>query len=194
MSSSYRLANGARRVALLLSALSCVAAQADRLDLDLNDDAARLTYSHPFEARKTQIDGSWLHHQDRGDVVAVGFHITGNAASQERPINAGLGGRVMYLDASGFDATGSALAVGGFFDAKIPNYNRFGVGGHLYFAPDVLAFGDSSEVLDLSVHGSYSILRQGEVYVGLRNVRSDFKGGGSLNFDTGLHVGFRLNF
>jgi hypothetical protein len=169
-------------------------AQADRLDLDLNDDAARLTYVHPFEARRTQVEGSWLHHQDRGDVIAAGFQITGNAASQERPVNAGLGARLVYADADGVNASGSAVAVGGFFDAKIPQYDRFGIGGHLYFAPDVLAFGDATEFFDFSVHGSYSVLRQGDVYVGLRNVRADFDDNGSVTFDTGLHIGFRLSF
>ncbi|MFK7888428.1 MAG: YfaZ family outer membrane protein [Gammaproteobacteria bacterium] len=181
--------------ALGVASLAATSAQADRLDLDLNDDAARLTYSRAIEARKISIDGSWLHHQDRGDVIAAGFHITGNAATQERPVNAGLGGRLMYADASGFsDGSGGGIAIGGFFDAKIPNYNRFGVGGHAYFAPDVLAFGDATQLLDISLHASYSVLRQGDVYVGIRNVNVDFDDAGSQTFDTGLHIGFRLNF
>lgn len=183
------------RAALGAMLVAAVSAHADRLDLDLNGDAARLTYAHPFEARKTSLDASLLHHQDRGDVLAVGFHITGNAATQERPVNAGLGGRLYYADADGLqDGSGGALAVGGFFDAKIPNYNRFGVGGHAYFAPDVLAFGDATQVIDISVHASYAVLRQGDVYVGVRNVNVDYDEAGSRTFDTGFHIGFRLNF
>ncbi len=178
-------------------AVAGMSASADTLDLDLNDDAARVTYAHSYEARKTRVDASWLHHQDRGDVLAVGFTIEGNAATQARPVNAGIGGRIMYADANGFSASGSALAVGGFFDAKLPNYNRIGVAGHLYFAPDVLAFGDLDQILDVSIQATYAVLRQGDVYIGLRNVRADFKDGltqKSQSFDTGLHVGFRLNF
>ncbi|MEM6641204.1 MAG: YfaZ family outer membrane protein [Pseudomonadota bacterium] len=176
--------------------LICVggAAQADQLSLDINDDAARLTYTHALAAGNTQVDASWLHHQDRGDVLAVGFQLIGNAATENKPINAGVGGRVIYVDVDGVNADGGGLAVGGFFDAKIPDYNRFGVGGHVYYAPDVLAFGDVSDALDISVYASYSVLREGEVYVGFRNVKADFDGGGSFTFDTGIHVGFRLNF
>lgn len=185
---------GLRLAATLILASGTFGVLADQLALDLNDDAARLTFAHPFEARKTQVDASWLHHQDRGDVLAVGFHLTGNAATQARPINAGVGGRIMYVDADGSSRSGGGLALGGFFDAKIPEYNRIGLGGHIYYAPDVLAFGDAKDVLDISVHASYAILRDGDLYVGLRNVKSDFDGGGTQTFDTGLHVGFRLNF
>ncbi len=181
-------------IALTLLTLAGASATADTLDLDLNDDAARVTYAHAYEVRKTRVDASWLHHQDRGDVLSLGFHITGNAATQERPVNAGIGGRVIYMDAEGVDLSGSALAVGGFFDAKIPSYNRIGIGGHLYYAPDVIAFGDATEFVDVSIQATYAVLRQGDVYLGLRSVRGEFDQGGSQSFDTGLHIGFRLNF
>ena len=124
------------RVLVVVAALLSAPAYADRLSLDINDDAARLSYSHPFEANKTRLDASWLHHQDRGDVLAAGFHLTGNAASQARPINAGVGARLMFVDADGTSLSGGGIAVGGFFDAKIPEYNRFGLGGHVYYAPE----------------------------------------------------------
>lgn len=181
-------------IAVTVLTVAGTGASADTLDLDLNDDAARVTFAHPYEARKTRVDASWLHHQDRGDVLSLGFHITGNAATQARPINAGIGGRVIYMDADGVDLSGSALAVGGFFDAKMPNYDRIGVGGHLYYAPDVLAFGDASEYVDISIKATYAVLRQGDVYLGLRNVRGEFDQRGAQSFDTGLHLGFRLNF
>lgn len=169
-------------------------AAADSLALDLNDDAARLTFEHPFAQRNIRVDGSWLHHQDRGDAVAVGFHVTGNAATAARPVNAGLGGRLYYVNADRANADGALLGLGGFFDAKLPDYDRIGFGGHLYFAPDVLAFGDAKDFFDISVHASYAVLRQGDVYLGLRNVQGEFKNAGDVTVDTGLMLGFRLNF
>ena len=185
-----------RAVLLTLGANGCVAmgAHADSLSLDLNDDAARLTWRHPIESNKTQIDASILHHQNRGNVLAAGFHITGNAATRERPVNAGLGGRFYYTDADRANADGGALAVGGFVDAKLPSYNRVGFGGHIYYAPDVLGFGDVEEILDITVEANYSVLREGEVYLGWRNVGADFDDRGDVTFDTGFFVGFRLNF
>jgi len=200
---------------LLTSVLAPPAhAQNDALSLDLNADAARLAWAHMIPERQIRIDASWLHHQDHGDVASVGFHITGNAATAERPINAGLGGKVLWAAteqqnivppmlimmpgaltiAPVPDEDGAGLAVGGFFDAKIPNYDRIGFGGHLYFAPDILAFGDLEQYTELWLYGSYSVLRQGDIYLGVRNVKGDFKRAGDFNFDTGVHVGFTLKF
>ncbi len=169
-------------------------AQADGLDLNLNDDAARLTYRRPLESRPVEIDGSWLHHQDNGDVASIGLHLSGNSGTAQNPVNAGIGGRLYFVDADRVGADGGALAVGGFVRWKLPQANRVGIGGHLYFAPDVIAFGDAEQYFEAAVYASYEILREAEVYVGLRNVKADFDDAPEVTFDTGLHLGLRLRF
>lgn len=191
------IAIAATLVAGIFVVFSHHSAHADSLSLDLNDDAARISWASLREPRNIRFDASLLHHQDRGNVVSGGFHITGNAATQSRPINAGLGGRLYWAGSDSSisgDRDGFALAVGGFFEAKVPNYDRLGFGGHVYFAPDVLAFGDMKQLSDISFFGSYSVLRQGDIYLGIRNVKADYSGLGDFTFDTGVHVGFTLNF
>ena len=194
--------------AAAVSVVAPVHAQNSSVSLDLNDDAVRLSWQQFRPARQLSYEASVLNHQDRGTVAAVGFHITGNAATKARPINAGLGGRIVYADAESIiiggsagdpdlnipGQTGYALAVGGFFKGQVPNYDRIGFGGHLYFAPDVLAFSDMKEFADLWLYGSYAVLRNGDIYVGARTLKADFDGRGDYNFDTGLHVGFSLKF
>ncbi len=164
------------------------------LSLDLNDDAARLTYARTLDNDTMRVDASWLHHQDNGNAASVGFHITGNAATESRPVNAGIGGRLYLVDAEDADADGQALAVGGFFEAKLPTYDRVGFGGHVYYAPDVLGFGDVDDLFDISARVTWSVLREGDVYLGVRNVKGDFGNRGEATLDTGLHIGFILNF
>lgn len=192
---------GARSIArlflvtgLVVGFASVASANNDVGSLDINDDAARIFYAHPIGDRKIRLDGAWLHHQDRGDVLGVGFHVTGNAATASRPINAGLGVRAEFFSADKSNADGQALAVGAFFDGKLPTYDRIGFGGYLYFAPDVLAFGDAEQFTAVSLYGSYSILRNAELYLGVRNVKADFEGFPDVTFDTGLHIGILLNF
>lgn len=192
---------------LALSAITMapVYAQESSISLDLNDDAVRLSWQQFRPTRQLSYGASAFNHQDRGTVLTAGFHITGNAATKARPINAGLGGRIVYADAESIgnstspglsipSENGYALAVGGFFKGQIPNYDRIGFGGHVYFAPDVLAFGDMEEFVDLWLYGSYSVLRNGDVYIGGRSLKADYSGRGDYNFDTGLHAGFILKF
>ncbi len=187
-------------VASALAALSIAlvagsaTARADGLDLNLNDDAARLTYRRPLQSRPVEIDGSWLHHQDNGDVASIGLHLSGNSGTTQNPVNTGIGGRVYFLDADRVGADGGVLAIGGFARWKLPQANRVGIGGHLYFAPDVIAFGDAEQYFEVAVYASYEILREAEAYVGLRNVKADFEDAPEVTFDTGLHLGLRLRF
>lgn len=177
------------------------------LGIDLNNDAARLSWSRTGAGENTRYGASVLHDTNRGTVVSGGFHITGNAATQQRPVNAGLGGKLYFASSSLPDVSdllpadlqiadenGSGIGLGGFFESRIPNYDRLGFGGHLYYVPDVLAFGDLKQLTDIWLYGSYSVLRQGDVYLGWRNVKADYKGFGDFTFDTGVHLGFTLKF
>jgi hypothetical protein len=51
---------------------------ANGLDLNLNNDAARITGEFDL-SNNLVADASWLHHQDRGNVVGGGLHLTGDA-------------------------------------------------------------------------------------------------------------------
>jgi hypothetical protein len=44
------------------------------------------------------------------------------------------------------------------------------------------------------VRVGYSVLRDGDVYLGLRRIQAEYKGSGRFTFDSGLHAGFELRF
>ena len=167
---------------------------ANGLDLNLNNDAARLTGEFDL-SNNLVADASWLHHQDRGNVAGGGLHLTGDATGGRNPVRAGLGGRLLWLDSDvGNRDDGQALAIGGFMAYTLPEYDRFAVGGSLYYAPDVLSFGDATRYTEYNAWAGYSVLREGQVYLGVRGVSADFKRSNSVTIDTGLHVGLRLRF
>ena len=180
------------RIFAVLGALTTVAAgaaRADSLDLNLNDDAARLTYARALAEGKLEVDFGWLHHQDKGDAVTVSLGRVGEAGGGTQAITAGLGGRLYLLEPDATleplvgpadpdifpsppprdaDQSGQALGIGGFFRFKLANYDRIGFSGHGYFAPDVLTFGDSEDLLEVEARVTYSIIREADVYLGLR--------------------------
>ncbi|MEL7310709.1 MAG: YfaZ family outer membrane protein [Pseudomonadota bacterium] len=171
-----------------------VPASADELDLSVNDDTARLTYQWNHPTRAVRVDGGWLHNQDRGDVIHLGVHVTGDASSGNAPLVGGVGGRLVHVspDIGPLDAT--VLAIGGFFRYTLPKYNRFNIYGHGYIAPDVLAFGDGDQFTEIEARVGYNVLRNADVFIGVRHIKTDFDPAGELTSDNGLHVGIQLRF
>ncbi|MEL6300327.1 MAG: YfaZ family outer membrane protein [Pseudomonadota bacterium] len=170
------------------------AARADALDLSLNDDAVRANYQWAHPTRDFQVDGGWLHHQDRGDVVHIGFHVTGDASSGDTPLDGGIGGKIFHVSPDNGPLDATVLAVGGFFRYTFPRYNRFNLYGHAYIAPDVLSFGDGEQFQEIELRAGYSVLRNADVFIGARYTNTEFDPAGDLTSDNGLHLGIQLKF
>lgn len=174
----------------------------DSLDLNLNDDAARLTFARAINDEQLEVDVGWLHHQDRGDLISLSLGRIGEAGGGQQSVTAAIGGRLYAMDPefgpSGMggpstDQDGFALGIGGFFRLKLAGYDRIGFSGHGYYAPDVLAFGDSEDLIEVAGRLTYSVIREAELYLGVRYIKASFSGI-DAKFDNGLHVGIRLEF
>ncbi len=178
----------------LVGVMLCAQVVADEIDLSVNSDAVRLMYGHSFRANELQFSAGWLNDSDKGDVVNLDLQLVSDATEGNTPVKAGLGGRVAWFDGKGNNQTGIALGIGGFFRYPLPRYNRFSVGGYLYYAPDVLSFSDGSTFIDTAVRISYNVLREADVFVGARYVKGEYDSAPDVKFDTGLHVGINLRF
>jgi hypothetical protein len=178
---------------VLLLLLAGGPARAVEADLSVNLDAARLALGFPI-GNNLLVDGSWLYHDDHGHVVSLGGHVVG-AASGADPLQAGVGVRLNYiLNDRGSEEDGTALALGGFVRYTLPQYDRISFGGNLYFAPKVLSFGDVEKFYEVGGWAAYSILKDADLYLGWRTVRSDFNDDGTRGMDSGFHVGLRARF
>lgn len=185
---------GAAAAAILTATLLSATASAGELDLSLNDDAARLNYAWHTAAENLRLDAGWLHHQDRGDVIHLGLHLEGAASSGANPVVGGLGGKVFVIEPDGANVDAVVLGVGGFLRYTLPRYNRFNVYGHAYFAPDVLAFGDGDQYREIEARIGYNVLREADVFLGVRYSNIEFDPAGDITMDNGLHIGIQLRF
>ena len=181
-------------VLLPILAFWSAAATAHGLDLNVNDKAVRVTGELQLR-RDIVVDGSVFYNDDRGEVYGVGLHATGAATGGPNPLRAGLGARLLRIDSDilGRDS-GSALPLGGFMNYRIPGYDRFSVGGSLYYAPDVLSFSDVRKYWEYNAWAAYDVFRAGQVYLGVRGIKANFEDSPEVTFDTGLHIGLRLKF
>lgn len=175
----------------LLAASPCFAAG---VDINVNQSSARLTVDVPLPNRNVLLNGSWMH-RDKSDVLFAGGYLTGKAAGGNIPLTAGVGARLYYVNYDAADSQDSTnLALGGFVRYQFPQFDRLAVGGDLFYSPGVLSFGDSDDMYEVGAWVGYSIIRDAEVYVGWRRIKSDFDEGGETMVDTGSHIGLRVRF
>lgn len=178
----------------LLAAPAFAQTTGKALDVNLNNDAVRLGFGWRLGDPKYLAEFGWLHNQDKGDVIHGSFHLVDAASGSGTALQAGLGVRLVHTrtDPSVFD--GTALAIGGFARYTPPAADRYNIGGYVYYAPDVTSFGDQEEYYEVGMRLGYSVLRDGDVYLGLRRIQARYDAPGKFAFDSGLHVGFELRF
>ena len=114
-------------LSLLGLTLCCAQAVADAVDLGFNSDAARLQYVHDLRSNSLKLDGGWLHNSDNGDVVHVGLHLADMASGGRNPVQAGLGGRVVYTNGDFSNQDGFAIPIGGYVRYTLPRLNRVSI-------------------------------------------------------------------
>ncbi len=179
---------------LLCTGLASGQTTGKALDINLNSDAVRAKFSWRLGDPRYLADVGWLYNQDRGSVVHGSFHLVDEAANPGTALQAGLGLRLVYTttDPSRFD--GGSLALGGFVKYTFPNANRFSIGGHGYYAPDIVSFGDQSQYYEIAVRAAYNVIRDADVYIGVREVEAKYDGGGRYEYDSNLHAGLEFRF
>ena len=185
-----------RFVASLIGiSLVCVQVFADELDLSLNNDALRLQYVYKVESSGLNLDAGWLHHSDNGDILHAGVHLVDLASGGRDKLEAGLGGRAVYTNGDLSGQSGFALPIGGFLRFTPMAINRLSVAGSLYYAPSILAIGDMDKYQEVTLRVSYNVLREADLYLGVRYARGDYeKDVPDTRFDKGMHVGMSLRF
>ena len=179
---------------LALAVLLCNSALADEVDFSFNSDAFRAFYIHDFKNHDLQSDFGLLYNSDEGSVANVSLYLSGFASDGSSPLQAGIGGRTGWLDGDKSGQSGAPLAVGGYLKYTFKKLNRVSIRGDAWFAPEILSFGDLEKYEDFSIRAGYNILKQADVYIGLRYVRGDFDNGTKADFDDSANIGFSIRF
>lgn len=180
----------------LLCGLATTPVLADSIDLNLHDNAIRGTY----EARLSSTQGlsaeaGLLYVEDdrtneSETMVHGGLLVSGENWSKSGTFDIAMGMRLVYATPGDLDM--GALAFGG--RMRFSPVPRLGIGGHIYYAPDITSFMDSKSYQELGVRLDYQLLPQAFVYVGYRNIEVDFGGPTDWELDDEAHVGFKMLF
>ena len=183
------------RVALFLAlATAACAAQAANLDFNLASNAVAAEFS--TNLTDTGLEGSlgFLHHSNRVDLFDAGADLVGNASPVGSPLIFGVGGKFFYISPKNGIGNGEALGVGAHFRYTWPYFNRFAVGGEVYYAPNIVAFQSVDRFWEGRLTANYQILRNADAYVGYRYVSAAFNGSSNMTLDSSIIVGLSLSF
>jgi hypothetical protein len=179
---------------LALATAACASQAANTLDFNLASNAVAAEFS--TNLTDTGLEGSlgFLHHSNRVDLFDVGADLVGNASPAGSPLIFGVGGKFFYISPKNGVGNGEALAVGAHFRYTWPYFNRFAVGGELYYAPSIVAFQSADRFWEGRLTANYQILRNADAYVGYRYVSAAFNGSSNVTLDSSIIVGLSLSF
>ena len=179
-------------VALTLAAF---AAHASNLDVNLGSNAASINFATNLTNTGLEGDIGYLHHTDSVDIGSAGLLVVGNSNPVGSPFIFGVGGKLFFISPKQSSGNGTVLGLGGHFNYTWPTYNRFTIGGELYFAPKIVSFNNADRFLQYGVNAGYEILHNAELYVGWRHVSAAFTGSnGNVTLDSTFMVGLNLSF
>ncbi|MGA9851749.1 MAG: YfaZ family outer membrane protein [Gammaproteobacteria bacterium] len=184
------------RSAGLFMALSITAfaTQANNLDINLGSNAASINYAANLTNTGLEGDVGYLHHIDSVDIGSAGLLVVGNANPVGSPFIFGVGGKLFFISPKQYDGNGTVLGLGGHFNYVWPTYNRFTIGGELYYAPKIVSFNNADRYLQYGMTAGYEILRNAELYVGYRHISAAFTGTSTVTLDSTFMVGLNLSF
>lgn len=177
--------------------------EASRFDANIGADSARVgldvTVMQAQGGSNLEIGASYLGSEIDDDTDASVFtanaHIVGNPGEGALKTQAAVGTQFYFTDVEEID--GGALSVGGFFIARFRDYDRLGFSAEVYFAPDLLTFGDVDQTLEYSVAVEYDLLRETTIYLNYRQIKVDFEFDefdDEVTVDSGANVGVRILF
>ncbi|MBL4882851.1 MAG: hypothetical protein JKX82_16360 [Oleispira sp.] len=174
----------------LASSMSAVAGGS--LDISLASDAARFEYDAAKVGSGLHVSASIQHHEKNGDLAALGLHVV-NMREPNSPLYLGIGGKFFGYVSGDYD--GTALGLGGFFRYNIPKTKGLSLAGYGYYAPSVVSFGDTQNLIDSDIRVQYALLPTARVYMGYRLSQVEIEQTKKNNkLEQGIHFGLKVDF
>lgn len=173
-----------------------LSARADYLNLQLWGDYFRIMYGNDSigkDAGRLELGAGYLYSkQNTTSDYLLNFDVGVRGESLDAPIIVAVGGRVYYGRANDKDVGGLGIGGSGLYMPE--NWNGFGIGGYLYWVPEVISFQDSEGMLEYGITANYQINSQSTVFLGLQNIDTDIKNSGNYTIADGPYLGLNISF
>ncbi len=174
-------------------------ARADALDINLSNDVAQFQYIAPMGdvgQGKSEGHAGFLYNNKDNLLVDAGVLVSNEGDS---PAFASIGIGIKGVAAKIEKNDSAALALGGQIRITPADDRKFAIVARVYFAPDIVTFGDAEKYIETVVRAEYNIMQNASAYVGYRKVTFDVVlpppfPVTEVDLDEGIHVGVRIAF
>ena len=180
--------------ALLTASVSLSANAGGTLDMSLSNSHFRLGVDATRVSSGVHLGASWLHDEDKGELGELGFHVV-ETRPRNRNVFVGIGLKAHIAHLHDIEENVGAIGVGGFFRYGLPVNPDINLAGYAYFAPSVLSFNDTENVINTDVRLQYNVIPSARLFLGYRYVgikMEDYKK--RYRIGEGLHIGVSLDF
>lgn len=187
-----------RLVQIFLFYMVSVTAQAEGVVAMLSSDSARFFYSSQMwgqQAGPIELETGIMFNED--DNLLVNFGMMLRNDNLDSPVIISLGGRSYLANVNDSDTVATedfkvvALALGVEILFVPDNMGGLGLGFNYFYAPDILAAGDSEGVTEFGVKLDYQLTPQANLFVGYQSIKADIK---ERDKDVDIEKGFMLGF
>ena len=189
-----------RLVQGLLFYVVSVTASAEGIVAILGGDSARFFYSTQMWGQQSgpvELETGVLFNEDDNYLVNLGMMLRND--NLDSPLIVSLGGRGYFASVNDPVTTKKhkavALALGVDVLFVPDNMGGLGMGFHYFYAPDILAGGDSEGLTELGLKLDYQLTPQANLFVGYQTIWVDIKDkNDDIDIDKGFFLGFGLRY
>jgi hypothetical protein len=182
--------------AISLMSVSSVA-MADTLDIGLSNNTAQFKYGVASGlAGKSEVYAELMYNDKNSVLGGVGL-LVANDEMKVPGLTIGIGAKAVAatIKADPSRKNSSAVALGAQVRYELPAERRVAFAGDIYFAPEIITFGDAKRYQQYGARAEFSISPQLQVYAGYRKTWFTAKNTGTdAVMINGPHLGVQMSF
>ena len=177
-----------------LVAMSPLAAYAGgEIDFALSNNSIRLEHDAVLVGTGAYLSTGFLYSEDDNNwALTAGFNAV-DATLANKELIGGIGFKGMALSTSYSDLS-VGIGIGGFLRWQPDVMNGLGLEGQGYYAPNILSFGDLTDVYEVVARVTYKVLPQAKAFVGYHVLSGQYENNKSEDVDATFHIGFRITY
>jgi hypothetical protein len=126
---------------------------------------------------------------DLNTIIATGLKIQ-SPYVDELGLNIGFGVKLVFAD--NYNDSFKAIPFNIFIDYEINNNINLNI--NFSYSPKILSFSNANKYQEIQIKANYEVIDNGFLYIGKRDITTDYTDGTSIKFDDDIFFGFKVLF